>query len=361
MTSVTHDRTPAEVAARRRAGLILALVSATSFGLSGALGTPLMAAGWSAGAVVAIRIGIGGLALLPFAIRDLGGVSALRWSTAWTLIRDHGRTIALYGFLGMAVAQFCYFSAIEHMDVGPALLIEYTAPVVVVAWMWAIHRQRPSRWALAGIAVSGVGLVGVLDLVGGTSVSPIGALWASGAMLGAAGYFIISAKENDSLPPSVLAASGMVFAATLLGVLGLVHALPMTIGDPTVHFAGFDAPAWTVPAALALVTAATAYLTGIGAARRLGARLASMFALVEVLAAVVWAAILLDQVPAALQIVGGVLIVVGVIAAKIGEPGTSTSPVGEPLALGHVPEGPENDAADSIAPDNDAATSAPEA
>ena len=134
----------------------------------------------------------------------------------------------------------------------------------------------------------------------------------------------------------------------------------MTIGDPTVHFAGFDAPAWTVPAALALVTAATAYLTGIGAARRLGARLASMFALVEVLAAVVWAAILLDQVPAALQIVGGVLIVVGVIAAKIGEPGTSTSPVGEPLALGHVPEGPENDAADSIAPDNDAATSAPE-
>ena len=360
MASVTHDRAQPEAATRRRAGLILALVSATSFGLSGALGTPLMTAGWSAGAVVAIRIGIGGLALLPFAMRDLGGISALRWSTATTLIRDHGRTIALYGFLGMAVAQFCYFSAIEHMDVGPALLIEYTAPVVVVAWMWAIHRQRPSRWALAGIAVSGVGLIGVLDLVGGASVSPVGALWAGGAMLGAAGYFIISAKENDSLPPSVLAASGMVFAATLLGLLGLVHALPMTIGDSTAHFAGFDAPAWTVLAALGLVTAATAYLTGIGAARRLGARLASMFALVEVLAAVVWAALLLDQIPAALQIVGGVLIVVGVVAAKIGEPSTSTAPICEPLPLSHVPEFPDNDAAEAETSDNDAATSARE-
>ncbi|MGW0455218.1 hypothetical protein [Gordonia sputi] len=88
MASVTHDRAQSEAATRRRAGLILALVSATSFGLSGALGTPLMTAGWSAGAVVAIRIGIGGLALLPFAIRDLGGISALRWSTATTLILD---------------------------------------------------------------------------------------------------------------------------------------------------------------------------------------------------------------------------------------------------------------------------------
>ena len=29
------------------------------------------------------------------------------------------------------------------MEVGPALLIEYTAPAAVVIWLWLRHGQRP--------------------------------------------------------------------------------------------------------------------------------------------------------------------------------------------------------------------------
>ena len=50
-----------------RAGLPLALVSATSFALSGSLARGLIDAGWSAGAVVLARIAIAALVVAPFA------------------------------------------------------------------------------------------------------------------------------------------------------------------------------------------------------------------------------------------------------------------------------------------------------
>ena len=43
------------------------------------------------------------------------------------------------------------------MDVGPALLIEYTAPAAVVAWLWLRHRERSSPLTLAGAGIAAVG------------------------------------------------------------------------------------------------------------------------------------------------------------------------------------------------------------
>jgi len=80
---------------------------------------------------------------------------------------------------------------------------------------------------------------------------------------------------------------------------------------------------WWIPvAALGVFTAAVAYGCGIAGARRLGARLASFVALSEVLAALVFAGLLLGQVPAPVQLLGGVLVVAGVVAVRRGEPAT---------------------------------------
>jgi len=77
---------------------------------------------------------------------------------------------------------------------------------------------------------------------------------------------------------------------------------------------------WWVPLLLlGLVTAAFAYATGIAASRRLGSRVASFVALLEVIAAVVFAWLLVDQLPGPLQLVGGLLVIGGVVAVKLGD------------------------------------------
>lgn len=325
MTNLASDASAAgpsaAPASRLTAGLAFAVVSATTFGLSGPLARPLLESGWSPGAIVLVRIALAALAVLPFGLLALRG--------RWGLVRRNASLIALYGMIAVAGAQLCYFSAVQHMQVAPALLIEYTAPAAVVAWAWLRHAQRPGPLTLLGAGVAALGLVLVLDLVSGAGLSPAGVAWALGAMVGAATYFVISADEDNGLPPMVLAAGGLLVGGAVLGLAGLVGLLPMRRATADVAYAGVDVVWWVPLVLLGVVTAAVPYTTGIAASRRLGSRLASFVALIEVVAAVLFAWLLLDEISRPVQLLGGVLILAGVVGVKLGERTTAGPVAGE--------------------------------
>jgi drug/metabolite transporter (DMT)-like permease len=294
-----------------RGGLLLALVSAVSFGLSGSLARGLIDVGWSPSAVVLARLAVAAFVIAPLAARALRG--------RWGLLRSNTRTVLLYGAVPVAGTQFAFFSAVAAMDVGPALLIEYTAPAAIVVWLWLRHGERPRLLTLLGAGIAALGLVLVLDLLSGADLALGGVLWALAAMLGAATYFVMSADTRSGVPPLALAGAGLAVGAAGLAVLGVVGALPMRATTAAPTYAG-EAVAWWLPfVGLGVVTAAVAYTTGIAASRRLGSRLASFVALLEVVAAVGFAWLLLDQLPGTLQLVGGAFILAGVIVVKLGE------------------------------------------
>lgn len=320
MTTLTHDEIRVPSGSRLASGLGFALLSATSFGMSGALARELLDAGWSAGAIVLIRVGIAALVVLPFGLVSLRG--------RWVLVRRNAGVIAIYGVVAVAGAQFCYFSAVQHMQVGPALLIEYTAPAAVVVWLWLRQGQRPGAITLVGAGLAALGLVLVLDLLSGADLSVPGVLWALAAMVGAATYFVISADEDYGLPPMVLASGGLVVGAVALALLGLVGLLPMRSSGASVTYAGTSVAWWVPLVVLGVVTAAVPYTSGIAAGRRLGSRLASFVALTEVLAGVVFAWLLLDELPRPVQLVGGLLILAGVVFVKLGERDTALASAG---------------------------------
>ena len=310
MATLTHDA-PVAVPPRAATGLSVALLSAVSFALSGALASPLLDAGWSPGAVVLVRIGAGAIVVLPFGVAALHGQWALLWRNL--------PLVVMYGLIAVAGAQFAYFSAVEHLDVGPALLIEYTAPAAVVIWLWIRHGQRPGRLTLAGAAVAALGLLFVLDVFAGFGLHAGGVAWALAAMVGCATYFVVSADDTTGLPPMALAAGGLVVGGLALAALGVVGVLPMRAERAPVEYAGVDVAWWVPLVLLGVVTAALSYVAGIAAARMLGSRLASFVALSEVVAGVLWAWLLLGQLPGVLQLVGGLLVLAGVVGVKLGE------------------------------------------
>ena len=315
---MTHDEAEAGAVPHAAAGLGLALVSAFAFALSGALARPMLDSGWSAGAIVLIRIALGALVVLPFGLRAVHG--------RWHLVRRAAPTILVYGMLAVAGAQFFYFSSLQYLQVGPALLIEYTAPAAVVLWMWLTRGQRPGRLTVVGALVCAIGLFLVLDLVTGVGLDPVGVLWALGAMTGATAYFVISGDDRSELPSITLAAGGLVVGAAVLGLLGLVGALPMEAATGSQAYAGVDVAWWVPLVLLGVVTAATAYVTGVAAIRLLGSRLASFVALSEVVAGVLWSWALLSELPGAIQLIGGLLILVGVAGVKLGERDVAVRP-----------------------------------
>jgi len=256
----------------------------------------------------------------------------------WGRLRRSWGTTLGYGLIGVAACQVCYFNAIERMPVGIALLIEYTGSILVVGWLWLRHGQRPRRLTIGGAAASIAGLA-LMVAVGGSGeasapgtaggVSLVGLAWALTAAVSMAVFFVLSAgparpansqtENEEPLSPVALAWAGMWVGAAALGLLLALHALPFGASGHDVVLLRHQVP-WVVPVAgIALLSTAMGYSTGIVAARRLGAKLASFIGMAEILFATLYAWALLGQLPSVTQFLGGALILLGVALVKIDE------------------------------------------
>ncbi|HEY0937611.1 MAG TPA: EamA family transporter [Trebonia sp.] len=308
---------PAGVPSRpgQGAGLALGVLSAMCFGTSGTFGSALIGAGWSPAGAVLARVSVAALALTGPALLTLRGRRGV--------LRRSARQVVVYGLVGVAACQVCYFNAIARMDVGISILLEYLGIVLIVGWLWARLGQRPRLPTVlgGGAALGGLGLM--LDLSGPGGVSLAGVAWALCAAVAMAVYFFQSAQTAgdgaEMLPPVVLTWAGMVTGAAAIAVLGLTGAVPLRFSAADVVLANARV-SWVLPVlGLGVLAAAVAYVTGIGSARRLGAKLASFVAMAEVLFAAGFAWVLLHQVPTGMQFLGGALILAGVVAVRLDE------------------------------------------
>lgn len=297
-----------------RLGLLFATGSAFTFGMSGPLAKSLMVAGWSPTAAVAARLAGGALVL---------AVVATVVKPDWVRqAREHARTVVVYGLIPVAGAQLCYYNAVAHLSVGVALLLEYTAPVLVIAWVWATTRRRPRGMTLAGVALAIVGVALVLDVAHGARADAVGVAWALGAAVCAVCYFMMSDKvtaDGSGLHAITLAAGGLVVATAAVAALGMSGVMPMRFTAADAVVAGVTLP-WLVPVALlGVVATAAAYTLGISGVARLRPSFASLVGLAEVLFAVLAAWLLLGERMTGIQVLGGAVVLVGLALARQGD------------------------------------------
>ena len=294
------------------AGLILGVLSAATFGTSGTFATALIGSGWSPGAAVLARVAVAALILAVPALLRLRG--------QWVMLRRGAGRVTAYGLLAVAAPQLCYFEAVARIPVGVAVLLEYLGVVLVVGWLWLRHGQRPRRLTTTGGAVAIAGLAMVLNLAGSAGISPAGVIWALLGAVGLATFFLLSAGgDEEPLPPLVMTWASMCVGAAALAAVAGTGALPMNAGTGDVRVLGHQV-SWIVPVlGLSLVAAVISYVTGIGGARRLGAKLASFVSMSEVLFAIAFAWLLLGQLPTPAQFAGGALILAGVTMVRFDE------------------------------------------
>ncbi len=292
-------------------GLGVALFSSAVFGISGSFAKALLETGWSPGAAVTARLSGAALVLAVPAVLALRG--------RWHQLRDNWLTVLLFGLIGVAACQLFYFNAVARLSVGVALLLEYLAPVMIVLWLWLASRKRPRPLTIGGTLLSLGGLVLVLDLTGAVKIDVVGVLWGIAAAVCLAIYFFITAKENDTLPPIVLASGGLMVGAVVMWLAAATGLLPMAANTADTRLGPWLTPWWVALAGLVILATVLAYVSGVVAARALGSKVASFVSLTEVLFAVIWAWLLLGELPRPVQLLGGLLIVGGVVLVRTDE------------------------------------------
>ncbi len=293
----------------RSIGIVAGLVAALAFATSGPVVKPLLAAGWSPGAAIVVRLTVGAVLLAGPAVWALRG--------RWSALRDDWSVVVGLGLLGVAGASTLYFLAVDRLPVAVALLVEYTGPLLLVLWSWVRTRRAPAGATLAGAALAMGGLVLVLGVTGTLRLDPLGLVFAAGAAVGNAAYFALTARPI-TLPPVSLAGAAMTVGALVVVLPAAVGVLPVVAPDVRVELLGAQVH-WAVPL-LVVAAVPTAFAYGVSAVsvRLLGERLASFLALSEVLLAVLLAWVLLGEQPLVVQGVGAVLVVAGVALVRTG-------------------------------------------
>lgn len=321
----------------RVAALAVAAVSAWCFGFSGSMAkfvgagglTPLQAV-WVRMAGAAVLLTMILLAFRPKALRVPPGRRGF---------------FAAYALIAVAGVQALFFMAITRLPVGVVLLLEYTAPVLVVFWVRFVRHVRLPRSAYAGAVIVFVGLGVVVEVWHGTSLDGVGLLL---GLIGAgccAGYFLMSDGFGGDVDPLGLIAWGLIGAAAILVPLSRPWDIPWAAFGTSVTLGGHTLP--VMAAALWLIAVATvlAYIAGVVAVRRLSAAVGATVASLEVLTGAVIAWFLLGERLGTAQMAGGAIVLAGALLAQ-----TATSGAGRAAGSGASRTTEEPDAQRAASP-----------
>jgi drug/metabolite transporter (DMT)-like permease len=148
------------------------------------------------------------------------------------------------------------------------------------------------------------------------------------AAAGNAAYFLIIDRLTGSADPLVITTVGMIVACVVLVPLAPPWNAPWhALGSP-IAFADHSVPGWLVALALILLSTVISYVLGGMAVQRLSASVAAGLAYVEPVSACVIAWVLLSQRLSAVQITGGVVVLLGAYTAqRAASPEATVEPV----------------------------------
>ncbi|MEU9888317.1 DMT family transporter [Sphaerisporangium sp. NPDC051011] len=293
----------------------IAVLSAWCFGFSGPMAKFVGAAGLTPMQAVWVRMA--GAAILLFAILAVFRRGSLR------VPRGRIGFYAAYALVAVAGVQALFFVILTRLPVGVALLLEYTAPVLVVLWVRFVRGVRLPRSAYAGSVIVLLGLCVVVEVWHGMALDGLGLALALVAAGCCAGYFLMSEGSGGEIDALSLIAWGLAGSAVALIPLARPWEIAWTAFGTSTTIGGHTLPVLGAALWLITVSTVTAYVTGVAAVRRLSAAVGATVASLEVVTGALIAWLLLGEQLGAAQIAGGAVVLAGALLAQTATAGVS--------------------------------------
>jgi drug/metabolite transporter (DMT)-like permease len=229
--------------------------------------------------------------------------------------------LAAFGIVGISLPQWLFYESISRVDVPIALVIVYTAPVLVTAFERVVLRKRmPATVYVAIIVAIGGVMAAVLGNSGGFgALSGIGLLFAVGAMAAYSCQILLAAIQPLELRPLQRVGGAMVFGSVLWLMVDPVWTLPFGVATDPVGLgprANATAAVWLLIVYITVLGTVVPYALLVSGAPRIGPGAASVTGMTEPIVASVLAWLVLDQALTAVQIIGIGVALCGVTAAE---------------------------------------------
>ncbi len=239
--------------------------------------------------------------------------------SAFKVQRHEWRGLILFGIFGVALMQWSYSNAVKNLPIGIALLIEYTAIVIVpLVSLWLFKEKVLPRLWFAIVMVLG-GLV-VVSRIWDGGLNPIGIMFAVMAALFLSFYFLMgehTLKKRDTL-------STLFYAMSISALFWLIVTPwwnfnpEILVGEVSLtgNFEQVELPLWALLAWIGVFGSFLPMLFSFLALTHLSATSVGVISTGETVTAFLFAWVWLNEMIDGLQALGGVMVIAGIVLAQ---------------------------------------------
>ena len=284
----------------RLIGYLVALASAAFFALGGVIAKSVFDLGVPPRVLAEWRVLFAFLVFVLFVVATRPRQLRLR--------REDVAWFVVFGIFGMGGVQWLYYEAIQRIPIAVALVIEYTAVILVLVYA----RLRGRRVGAVLWYAGGLSLVGCFFAAGAYDAT-LRAVSTSGVAIAAldsllfTSYFIFGERLAARYSAWTMAVYGFGFAVLAWQVIQPAWTLPWTTTDGAV---------WLRVAGVVVIAAVIPFALGFVALRLLPAARVSIVATSEPFIAAIFAWVILGQSLQLPQVLGGGLVLAGIVLAQ---------------------------------------------
>jgi len=227
--------------------------------------------------------------------------------------------LLLFGVIGFAGVQTSYFFAIARLPVSIALILEFTSPLWIALWLRFVRKREVKATMWIGLAFAFLGLIFLAQVWKGLTLNGPGVLGALASAFALTVYFLQSKGMAEKRSSGEILTWG-------LGVTALFYAIIMPWWSyPTKYltqkvellgrFHGHHAPGWLLVASVIIFGTVVPYSCVMAGIIQTTASTGSVIGMLEPVLAGVFAWILLGERFNTIQLIGAVVVLVGIAIA----------------------------------------------
>jgi drug/metabolite transporter (DMT)-like permease len=227
--------------------------------------------------------------------------------------------LIFYGIFGIALMQWSYSNAVSLLPISVALLIEYTAIVIVplVSLLLFKEKVRPRLWF--GIAAVLIGLA-IVSNVWDSDLNPEGVAWAFMAAGCLSIYFLIGEHTQRKRDAMSTLFYTFAVAAVFWAIMNFINPAKMIDINLVFNLGGnldhISMPVWAGLLWIGIMGSFIPMLLDYIALGNLSATAVGVIATAETVFATVFAWAWLNESMTTLEVIGGLIVVAGIVLAE---------------------------------------------
>ena len=222
-----------------------------------------------------------------------------------------------YGIASTVVSPFMFLNAIDRVSVGVVLIVEYTAPILIIFWLRIFNGTRIRPGIIIGVSICMIGLMLVALPTGGVEVDGVGMAFAFGAAVSLAAGYLLAGKALEKRPAPIVSLFGFIIGTVAWIVVVPAWNFPADLLFNEIAIPQLEKldsiPALWIILSIAIFCSVTPALMVLQGVKLIGPARASAISMSEPVFSTIIAWIILSEYLNSYQILGGIIAIMGLI------------------------------------------------